>query len=555
LIRCQQWFSRLVPLVGHLESLVRRLIAPTKGEEPFKPQFINDAAKARELADDDRAQGAQPDPRGQAPQDHPRASGEPPFLMPVCRRRVCVSLALLQLVLLASCGARTALINDEPFDGGGIDAPMDARSVDGAVESSMPDAAVDASEADAGPTVHSGSWIVQMPGVTRILDLEVLPDESVVVLGELLEVEPEGRNVWVARLHLDGRILWQLALGSLGLDFATDLILTSDDRLVVSVVSSEDESCSAGIVTLDQDGSLIDQFSLPELDFCYMGVGTMAPTRDGGFVLPIAVDEAGARPAILRLDGGGEVSWARLLSVETSVQTRVVALDDGRLLVSAFDDITMATVLLWLSANGEVEEVRSIDLEASSVVATAEGGVAVYGLRHLPDRHEAILASLDRRGDLLSIHWIHAGLETAAVFSLIDVASRPSGGFVVTGQPFDAREPMSHLFELDADGSVSWAQAVAADAVRAVALGSSSVFFAGHDEGQGLVGRLTSQGEPAAPCDALTPTTVFVIPDDEELASIDVTSEPYALSVSGPSLRRVDTLEDQVIVCPFAEGP
>lgn len=175
------------------------------------------------------------------------------------------------------------------------------------------------------------------PANDRGRAIAALPDGHVAVAGFATLVPENGRDLYVARLDADGRIVWQDTLDSPADDGAVAIAATPDDGLLVTGYRRMPgpQGYDLQVLRYDADGRRLWE---RQVDSSLFESGTaVVPLADGGAAVAGVVEtEAGDLDArVLRLAPDGTVRWDRSFGgARNDSAWGLVSGTDGGLVVS-----------------------------------------------------------------------------------------------------------------------------------------------------------------------------------------------------------------------------
>ncbi len=242
-------------------------------------------------------------------------------------------------------------------------------------------------------------------------------DGNLIVIGSTKSLKPNnGSDLYVAKLSLDGKVIWQKSFGGERDEFAGGIAGTSDGGVLA--VGSTDSFSKKGyrdiyIVRLDKDGN--------EVSIKTIGgklnddAKSLTRTADGNFVMVGSreIEHSGdADFFIMKLNQKGEKIWARtlgqdendvLLSVAPTPTGGIVATGKTRSYNSEQTDLAIMNFnkngkLIWFKIYG----FKYYD-EGTAITMTKDGGYVVAGKTNSMGKgdFDAYVLALSSKGKLL----------------------------------------------------------------------------------------------------------------------------------------------------------
>jgi len=317
----------------------------------------------------------------------------------------------------------------------------------------------------------SETWLRSYEGETygAFYDVAIADENHVMVTGTTFHSQTTTTvgDVIVAKLTLDGDIVWEKTYGGDAMDQGLYLEKTSDGGYIVL---GETDSMGAGkrdlyLLRIDKDGELL-------WDSTIGGAGTewakdMIALEDGGFLL---IGESNSYNEdfdvlIVRIDGDGNEIWLKTLDTGVNESgTAALEAANGDLLVMAvvsYPGVSSGayrdTRLYRLDSQGNVlwnMLYRGDDKQAGDAMAwTTDGDIVMAGLSEGLSINITMfdfwLARVD--GDTGELQWnIVEGRTTADDYGLAMSVGR-DGEFLVSGLG-----PAFPILKFDEAGTVSW---------------------------------------------------------------------------------------------------
>ncbi len=281
-------------------------------------------------------------------------------------------------------------------------------------------------------------------------------------------------DVLVAKLTMDGDIVWEMTYGGDALDQGLYLEKTSDGGYFIL---GETDSMGAGerdlyLVRITAEGELLWEKTVggPETEWAK----DLIPMADGGFLLLGETDSYNDDfdVYVVRVDGDGDVIWSKTLDAGANESgTALLEAPNGDLLVMAVisypgssSGMYRDTRLYRLDSEGNVlwnMLYRGDNKQAGDAMAwTADGDIVIAGLSEQLTYSTALLdfwlARVD--GDTGELQWsVIEGRTTADDYGL-SMSSGKDGEFLVAGLG-----PAFPILKFDEAGTVSWIKNGATD--------------------------------------------------------------------------------------------
>lgn len=249
-----------------------------------------------------------------------------------------------------------------------------------------------------------------------------IPGEGYVAAGynHFLNSELHVEDVWVLKLDLDGRVLWQNRYGRFDRpERAFDVALTDD----------------VGYLVVGSAQSLVVDGGPGDMDFL-----------------------------ALRLNAHGEVEWFKTYGGPDSDEAHAVArtLDGGYLLAGESGacrcilliNIDDAGNIVWAKSYDDVHSETAFDIEA-----TLDGGYVMVGLATFyspsPLPEDILIVKIDAHGNIV---WQKIFNDTHCEDFAGDISATRDGGYLVAGMMNDSgpRERHGLVLKLDEDGEIQW---------------------------------------------------------------------------------------------------
>lgn len=222
-------------------------------------------------------------------------------------------------------------------------------------------------------------------------------------------------DVWVVKIDLTGRILWQKAIGGSGSDIGYAVTVTKDNNIVVvgSTNSVDTGTMDLLILKLSEDGSIIWEkiISTPKNDYGR----DVAVDNDGNiYVTGFSTDrETGESDIIvLKLTSTGELVWFKeITGSEDERGNAITVLPDGSLVVVGFTSSWgvgyIDMFIARIASTGSIVWARTFGLWFSDDIATdvaisPNNNIVVTGYNSTPGlTDDAWLLELSQDGSLL----------------------------------------------------------------------------------------------------------------------------------------------------------
>jgi hypothetical protein len=330
-------------------------------------------------------------------------------------------------------------------------------------------------------SVGSGAetWLRAYEGVDygAFYDIVQVDESHVMVTGTTYHSQTATTlgDVLVAKMTLEGDIVWEMTYGGDALDQGLYLEKTADDGYLIL---GETESAGAGkrdlyLIRITADGDLLWERTIggPETEWAK----DMISMADGGFMI---LGETNSYNNdfdvyVVRLDADGNEVWARTLDTGANESgTAVLEAPNGDFLVMAVisyagssSDMYRDTRLYRLDSEGNVlwnTLYRGEDKQAGDAMAwTTDGDIVIAGLSENLSYSTALLdfwlARVD--GDTGELQWsVVEGRSTADDYGLA-MSDGKDGVFLVAGLG-----PAFPLLKFSEEGTLSWIRNGATDA-------------------------------------------------------------------------------------------
>jgi len=305
------------------------------------------------------------------------------------------------------------------------------------------------------PIIWQGTY-GEGPTSERVSAFLETPDGGYLLAGSVeyyLSSTPS--DVYVVRTDSRGSMLWGKMFGTLGQDFAEDVLATDEGHVLVGGSGCFDD-CQVYLAMLGEGGEL-----LAERTFGDPGWEELAncATRTGDGDLVVAGQVASGPhdfPSVyvLRLDDRLEPVWERRYGAGSASQ--IVETPDGGLLVAGFTRIESSSIramVLKTEATGELVWERTYGGglgHANSIQPTADGGYIVAGnMTGEFARLNAYLFKIDDQGEvawerLLGGTWGNS------------VSIVREGGYIVAGGRSYGGESSIYIVRTDEEGRTAW---------------------------------------------------------------------------------------------------
>ncbi|OGF63622.1 MAG: hypothetical protein A2Y62_00920 [Candidatus Fischerbacteria bacterium RBG_13_37_8] len=267
-------------------------------------------------------------------------------------------------------------------------------------------------------------------------------DGGYVVTGITLSYGAGSSDFWVTKLDKSGSIIWQNTYGGDDNDEQTSVVITKDNGIVISGVSSYS-----------------------------FGIGTDA--------------------WIIKLNKNGNISWQKIYGMpDSDGPHEIIATSDGGLIMAGYTSREVVVGTAWivkLDINGNIQWEKSYERgrgeSARSIVETNDGGYLVGGMTGGNKRGAADIwiLKLDVSGNII---WQRAygGSDDDIIDSIVDT---PDNGYIILAdtKSFGAGAWDILLFKIDDSGNVVW-QRTFGDVFR----DSASQISKAHDGGYIITG-------------------------------------------------------------------
>lgn len=324
----------------------------------------------------------------------------------------------------------------------------------------------------------SQTWLRSYEGENygAFYDILQADEDHVVVTGTTYHSQTATTlgDVIVAKLTMDGDIVWEMTYGGDALDQGLYLDKTFDGGYLVF---GETESMGAGkrdlyLAHITSEGVLLWERTIG-------GAGTdwakdMIPTADGGFVLLGETDSFNEDfdAYVIRLDSNGDEVWSKTLDTGANDSgTAILEAENGDLLVMAVisyaggsKDMYRDTRLYRLDSTGNVlwnVLYRGENKQAGDGMAwTTDGDIVIAGLSEDLSFSTALydfwLARVD--GDTGELQWSVIEGRTSADDYGLAISTSMNGEYLVAGLG-----PAFPLLKFNEDGTLMWIRNGATD--------------------------------------------------------------------------------------------
>ena len=242
-------------------------------------------------------------------------------------------------------------------------------------------------------------------------------DGNLLVLGSGKSFKKSnGRDLYIAKLSLDGKVLWEKAFGGDRDEFAGGIAGTNDGG-VLAVGSTESFSKKGYrdiyIVRLDKDGN--------EVSIKTIGgklndeANALTRTADGNFVMVGSRELKHSGDAdffIMKLNQKGEKIWARTLGQnENDVLMAVAPTPDGGIVTTgktrSYNSVQTDLAVMNFNKNGKLIWFKIYGFqyydEGTAITMTKDGGYVVAGKTNSMGKgdYDAYILALSSKGKLL----------------------------------------------------------------------------------------------------------------------------------------------------------
>jgi len=225
-------------------------------------------------------------------------------------------------------------------------------------------------------------------------------------------------DIYLAKLDADGNLLWEKRLGGAGWDYASAMVQTGDGGYVLVGTTDSFDYSSLGeelfLVKIDANGNQIwenhfDADASSAAPLAQYG-HDLVEDADGNLIAvgSSATLSSGNVPYLVKVTGGGQLLWDRLLTDENLLVLRSIDLTASGNYVLAGND-SRDVRLMEISSSGEWLWDRSFnwgaysaDCDGNSVRVTGDGGFVVFGSAWetaSPDGKEVYIIKTDALGE------------------------------------------------------------------------------------------------------------------------------------------------------------
>jgi len=299
--------------------------------------------------------------------------------------------------------------------------------------------------------------------------VEATEDGGFLVLAETDSFGAGERDLYVLRLDESGELIWEKTYGGSGIEWAKDLIRTSDGGfLLVGETDSFGESFDAYVVKLDESGAVLWEATLGG-DDNETGVAALE-AENGDLLVLVGVSYPGGYAGtrrdsrLFRLDSNGSEVWSTLYRADVKQWGNdMVFSSDGNVVIVGISEPVSGSeepLDFWIAkASAETGELEWSSQEGSryqddyglSVAAIPGGEYLVAGFGPaLP---------VMRFDDAGNVHWVRSAVawQSWTIFGGFSILGLSDGTFIVsgwiyirrTGDDFDAI-----LARIDAEGRI-----------------------------------------------------------------------------------------------------
>lgn len=213
-------------------------------------------------------------------------------------------------------------------------------------------------------------------------------ENTLALAGYATNAETEARNFYLIKTDLEGELIFDKQLGGLDEEEARDIIAVEDGYLLAGYIEyvSSSKQRDMYVVKVDENGEL--RWSRALGGFEYEDAKAIAQTSDGNFI--VAGNKGVTEDfCAFSLNADGVEQWERQYELDfEQVCTDVFSNEDGTIILGGStideDGINIDLAILKVSAEGNLiwsrqygdEEWKD---EASSIIATSDGGYAIAG--------------------------------------------------------------------------------------------------------------------------------------------------------------------------------
>lgn len=281
-------------------------------------------------------------------------------------------------------------------------------------------------------------------------------------------------DLWVVRLHDDGTIAWEKAIGGERIDVAASIHATSDGGLVLSGhtynTGEPDSHPDAWVLRLDADGNVLWQsrFGGPSIDWAHDVVETVdAGGNPDGYIMTGWTKSSGFGNMdvwVVRLDLAGAVVWQKIYGGYWDDIGRVIRQTQDGFLVAATMMPSLDDTDVWLfeiDSTGTWRWGRTFDAShfdiALALLPHGDGWLLAGSAENVgAGDTDAWVVAVDKDGEIV---WQRA-YGGAGNDNLRDMVAMPGGGYIGVGwtYSFGAQSNDAWALAIDDDGNVLWAK-------------------------------------------------------------------------------------------------
>lgn len=242
-------------------------------------------------------------------------------------------------------------------------------------------------------------------------------DGNLLILGSGKSFNHNGdRDLYVAKLSLEGKIIWQKAFGGDRDEYAGGIAGTNDGGVLV--VGDTESYSKKGykdiyIIRLDQNGNMITETTIGGKRS--EEAKALTRTADGNFMMVGSREVARAGDAdffLLKLDQNGKKIWARTLGEENhDVLNAVTPTPDGGIVATgstrSFGSEQTDLSVMYFDKTGKLiwHKIYGFEYydEGNAVTMTKNGGFMIAGTTNSMGKgdYDIYVIALDKRGSLI----------------------------------------------------------------------------------------------------------------------------------------------------------
>jgi len=319
------------------------------------------------------------------------------------------------------------------------------------------------------------TWVKTFGGVNRDVahSIQQTSDGGFIVAGETSSFGALTSHVWVLKLDVNGKILWEKVYGGVGRDRAHSIQQTSDGGYIVA---GETSSFSFGgdtdvwVLKIKSDGDRDWQTTCGGSgdDIAY----SIQQTSDGGYIVAGETASSGAGGAdafVFKLKSDGSIDWKKSYGGAGDDRARSIQqTPDGFIVAGETNSFGAGDLDVWvlkLDDSGAVswqETFGGTKIDAAySVQRTSDNGYIIAGGATLSGSifNDVFLLKLDASGN--TVQWQNtygSGTNNISNNVAFSVQQTSDGGYIVAGKAASLGKILGDMWvlKLDSNGGVVW---------------------------------------------------------------------------------------------------